>query len=224
MKRKIAIVIFALLIAFFVPNGAKGQISYGVKGGMNFTSFSYFEVGEISEAVNSYTGYNAGVAVKFKLPYGFAIQPELLYVSKGARFSGDAKVHLQTDYIELPVNIQIGLDLIMLRPYLALTPYIGYAVRKDVSIGSESYKDVFGWNQYNRFEYGVGIGGGIEFWRFQISARYNWNIGNFTNFSTEGITDVVTEKVIQTINKGNFRGLEISLAFLFSTNNNKKHK
>lgn len=223
MKKNTAILIFVFVLALLIPSKALAQINYGIKGGINFTSFSYFQIGEISEAVNSYTGFNAGAVVKFKLPYGFAIQPELNYVSKGARFSGGAKVHLRTDYIELPVNIQIGLDLIMLRPYIAVTPYIGYAVSKDVSIENQSFNETFGWNQYNRFEYGIGIGGGVEFWRFQVSARYNWNIGNFTHFNTEGFTDPVTENVIKTINKGNFRGLEISVAFLFSANHNKKH-
>lgn len=216
MKMRKIIISFVFALAFLVTFPAQAQISYGIKGGINFTSFSYFEVGNISEAVNSYTGFNAGAVVKFKLPYGFAIQPELNYVSKGARFTGDAKVHLKTDYVELPVNVQYGLDLIMLRPYIAVTPYIGYAVRKDLTIGGASYKETFGWDHYNRFEYGIGIGGGIEFWKFQVSARYNWNIGNFTHFKTENIiTDTVTENVIKTINKGNFRGLEISIAFLF---------
>lgn len=212
MRKYISII--TVVIAIFTVSSLEAQVKFGIKGGMNFTSYSYYEFGNISEAVNSHTGFNAGLAVNFKLPYGFAIQPELLYVSKGARFSGDAKFHLIADYIELPVNIQVGLDLIMIRPFLAVTPYIGYAVRKNVS-SLDSESSMSDWGLMNRFEYGVGIGGGVDFWRMQLSVRYNWNFGKLTNISTEGITDSVTEQLIKTVNKGNFRGLEVSIAFFF---------
>lgn len=214
MKKHIYILFSLAVILSFSSIKSEAQIKYGIKGGINFTSFSNFELGNISEAVNSFTGYNAGVAVNFQLPYGFAIQPELLYVSKGARFTGDAKFRLLTDFVEIPVNVQIGLDLIMLRPFLAITPYIGYAVRKDFSMG-DSGIDISEWNQIKRFQYGIGIGGGVDFWKFQLSVRYNWNFGKLTKINTDGVTDIVTEKIIETINKGNYRGLEVSIAFFF---------
>ena len=209
MKRKtqIFLAIFSTLI--LSVSVANGQVRYGVKGGMNFSSFSSFEVGYISEAVNSHTGFNAGVAVCVDLPFGLAIQPELLYMEKGMDLE---KAVLKTSYLELPVSLQWGLDLIMMRPFIAVTPYVGYAL-------NVSGKNIPGYvldnKLYNRVEYGVGIGGGIDIWRLQINARYCWNIGNFGDVDFLGVTDKNIAELVSTLNDGNYRGFELSLLFFF---------
>jgi hypothetical protein len=56
----------------------------------------------------------------------------------------------------------------------------------------------------NRFSYGVGLGGGLEVWKLQVSARYNWNLGPLAKASTAFGT------IMQ--NK-NFGGVTLSVAF-----------
>ena len=34
------------------------------------------------------------------------------------------------------------------------------------------------WDGVNRWEYGIGTGIGVDIWKFQVIARYNWNLGN----------------------------------------------
>ena len=168
---------------------------------------SRFELGYISESVSNYTGFTAGVAFSFDMPLrGMTIQPELNYVSKGAMYRGEnpaggsEDARFRTDYIELPVNFQFGLDLILLRPYLMVSPYIGYAVYKDSGIVS--------WDNTNRFEYGIGIGGGVDFWKFQLQVKYNWNIGQLAR-NTDRI------EAGGAVRMGNYRGLEVNLVFFF---------
>ncbi|HIR73756.1 MAG TPA: PorT family protein [Candidatus Coprenecus pullicola] len=179
----------------------------GIKGGIDFISMSRFELGYISESVSNYTGFTAGVAFSFDMPLrGMTIQPELNYVSKGAMYRGEnpaggsEDARFRTDYIELPVNFQFGLDLILLRPYLMVSPYIGYAVYKDPGIVS--------WDNTNRFEYGIGIGGGVDFWKFQLQVKYNWNIGQLAR-NTDRI------EAGGAVRMGNYRGLEVNLVFFF---------
>lgn len=189
---------------------ATSIVKVGVKGGINFISMSRFEVGYISESVSSYTGFNAGVAFSFDLPVrGMTIQPELNYVSKGAMFRGDENIRFRTDYIELPVNIQAGLDLILLRPFIMVSPYIGYAV-----YNAPGFVE---WNNINRFEYGIGIGGGIDFWRIQLQVKYNWNIGSLVKNIKEpsGSGTVGSSDLLGSVRGGNFRGLEVNLVFFF---------
>lgn len=185
----------------------------GVKGGFNFSSMSRFELGYISESVSSYTGFNAGVAFSFDLPVqGMTIQPELNYISKGAMYRGPEggpdNFLFRTDFIELPVNLQVGLDLILLRPYLMVSPYIGCAVHKlpaDVD-----------WAGINRFQYGIGIGGGIDFWRLQLQVKYNWNIGQLAkNVSRGDLPSGQDGGTSGPVRMGNYRGLEVNLVFFF---------
>ena len=168
---------------------ASSFFKVGIKGGIDFISMSRFELGYIDMPLR-----------------GMTIQPELNYVSKGAMYRGEnpaggsEDARFRTDYIELPVNFQFGLDLILLRPYLMVSPYIGYAVYKDPGIVS--------WDNTNRFEYGIGIGGGVDFWKFQLQVKYNWNIGQLAR-NTDRI------EAGGAVRMGNYRGLEVNLVFFF---------
>lgn len=193
----------------------------GVKGGIDFSSLTYNKPNAISENMNSFTGFNAGVAFSIKLPVkGMTIQPELNYVLKGSLIRGtniadqsQDKVRNKMGYIELPVNLQYGLDLIFLRPFIMVSPYIGYSVYQVWESDSGSVD--FNWNNINRFEYGIGVGGGIDLWRFQLQIRYNWNLGPFISSVPEGIIDTTSGYIIDSIGNGNFRGLDVSVTFFF---------
>lgn len=217
---KIIAVMGLLTVLLFSVSTAEGQdnpssfFKAGVKGGINFSSMSRFELGYISESVSTYTGFTAGVAFSFDLPVqGMTIQPELNYVSKGAMYRGpeDFRMDFRTDFIELPVNLQVGLDLILFRPYLMVSPYIGYAVYK--------LPERVRWDGINRFQYGVGIGGGVDFWRLQLQVKYSWNIGQLIRgISQSGISypeGTSGEGQTGSARLGNYRGLEVNLVFFF---------
>ena len=215
---KLTAIIGLTVVLVALPQAAVGQdysssiFKIGVKGGINFTTMSRFELGYISESVRNYTGFNAGVAFSFDLPVqGMTIQPELNYVSKGTMYRGPENFRFRADFIELPVNLQVGLDLILFRPYLMVSPYIGYAVYK--------LPQEVEWSGINRFQYGVGIGGGVDFWRFQLQVKYNWNIGQLVrNIPDNGINigqGESEEEHSGPVRMGNFRGLEVNLVFFF---------
>ena len=197
-----------LLLSVTAAAGQDGMPSFfkiGVKGGINFSSMSRFELGYISESVSSYTGFNAGLAFSFDLPVqGMTIQPELNYVSKGAMYRGEEDFRFRADFIEIPVNLQVGLDLILLRPYIMVSPYIGYAVLRQ--------PEGMDWSGINRFQYGVGIGGGVDFWRLQLQVKYNWNIGGLVRGRSGEEMQAGPDGPVH---MGNFRGLEVNLVFFF---------
>jgi hypothetical protein len=104
--------------------------------------------------------------------------------------------NLKMGFLELPVAVQWGIDLLLFRPYLEVAPFVGCAVAKN----DPNIK----WTDINRFSYGVGLGGGLEVWKLQVSARYNWNLGPLAKASTAFGT------IMQ--NK-NFGGVTLSVAF-----------
>jgi hypothetical protein len=124
-------------------------------------------------------------------------------------------------YLELPVSFQWGPDLLLFRPFVDVSPYIGYALVYDASfqvLGNVGAQLIMnnkgGWGNINRFEYGVGVGGGIEVWKFQLVCRYNWNFGSLLNMNLNGDSDgqLLLEKVVS---GKNFGGVTLSLALLF---------
>lgn len=205
MKRLLA---FVAALFMLIPL-VSAQSGFGIKGGMNFNTMSDMKPtdgGLIN--VKARTGYHFGVMYKAKLPLGFALQPELLYINKNSRMefgeqnskdylSQDAKLH----YLQLPVGVQWGIDLVLFRPYLQFTPYIGYAISKGGIYNKVS------WDDLNRFEYGFGLGAGIEVWKIQLSGRYSWDLGKVSNFEWP--------KLRKEVKREKNRGFELSIGFLF---------
>ncbi len=221
MKR-ILISAVAILMLFSVQVSA--QTRWGVTGGMNFNTSEFSELD-----VKARVGWNAGLTCLVDLPLGFSLQPSLVYSQKGTNLiSGNIINASQTmGFIELPVSVQWGPDLLIFRPFLDVTPYIGYAVSKKFTasvnnlISSDSSapdiswdldKDV-SWNDLRRFEYGLGIGGGINVWRIQALVRYCWNFGSLYN--VQGWEDIKEDISGLSKESKNFGGLHIGLSFLF---------
>ena len=185
---------------------ASAQVRFGVLGG--FTSSSTKAENINTESVSL---YHAGVAAQVRLPFNLAVQPQLVYQVKGtAAASADTKV----GYVEVPVQIQWGPDLIVCRPYVLAEPFVGYALNVKATSGLANaqmvindFKDL----NLNRFEYGVGVGAGIEFWRLQLSAKYFWNFGQLSNETKE-----IAGQVYDAISSGkSFSGINVSLALFF---------
>ncbi|MBP3343682.1 MAG: PorT family protein [Bacteroidales bacterium] len=205
--KKLAIILSVFLLATLSVHAQSG---FGIKAGMNFNSMSDIEVNDIKKSINRKTGFHAGILYKIDLPSGFGIQPELLYIQKGGTLSevqtessahidlgngGDFKMH----YLQLPVNIQWGIDLVLFRPFLMVSPFLSYQISKESNI-----KDL-AWDT-EKLGYGIGLGAGLDIWKFQVSGKYNWDLGKASEFKLDGT---------KTFKGGKNRGFELSLAFIF---------
>lgn len=191
--KKLALILSVLLISAF---SLKAQSGFGIKAGMNFNSMSDLEFKDMKESISRKTGFHAGILYKIDLPVGFAIQPELLYVQKGGAIeAGDFKMH----YLQLPVNIQWGIDLVLFRPFVVVAPFLSYQVSKDSNIQGLKWAT-------EKLGYGIGFGAGLDVWKFQVSGKYNWDLGKAAEFKWDGV---------DTFRGGKNKGFELSLAFIF---------
>ena len=159
MRRFILAAAFLLMSLCFGDNLSAGN--FGIIGGANF--HTYGKAGAGKEPV---TTWHAGLTYKVSLPVGFQIQPALLYNVK------KVPAGLTVGCLELLASMQWGVDLILFRPFVEVCPFAGYGLD-----GSSGITKVWP-ESAERFEYGVGLGGGLQVWRFQVNARYNWNFGN----------------------------------------------
>lgn len=96
----------ALLLGLALP--LTGQASFGVKAGMNIATLGGDDVGD----VDSRTGLVVGGLVHYRLSDLLAVQPELLYSQKGAKFSetlfGEPiSGTFKLDYLEVPVLLRV---------------------------------------------------------------------------------------------------------------------
>lgn len=211
--KKLIIAAVAAALAFSVNVSAQhyNNARFGVVGGLTSSN------GKVKDLdTKSISQYHAGITIEIPMGAGFAIQPELLYQVKGMSLDkwNDATgkeiseaFETKVGYVELPVQIQWGPDLVAFRPYAFVEPFVGYKI-SDKAKGNEA-KTVNG--ELEKVEYGLGAGAGIDISHFQISAKYFWNFGNIYrgDISQTGTT-------IKNLKDGNnFNGFAISLAIFF---------
>ena len=174
--------------AFFLMSLCFGERlsagNFGILGGANFHTYRLADTG-----TETLTRWHAGVAYKLSLPLGFQIQPALMYSVKEA-VTHAAPVDLSVGYLELLASLQWGVDLILFRPFVEVSPFVGYGLN-----GWGSFRNIWSEGKDN-LEYGVGLGGGLQIWRLQVNARYNWNFG-------------------KALSGADFSGVTLSLAYFF---------
>ncbi len=155
----------------------------------------------------NFTGYHIGAGIRTDSWNGFKLQPELLYNVRGTRV--DDLTNWKMSYLEMPINLQWGLDLVILRPYLQVAPCIGYNFSNSISnteAGGALEKVT---SSANRFEYGLSVGGGLDLMNMiQLSLTYNWNFGQVADLSEY-------QDQIAGIKRSNARCLQFSVAYLF---------
>ena len=116
-------------------------------------------------------------------------------------------------YLEFMASIQWGLDLILLRPFVDVSPFVGYALNGDLGAMSDLWKG----DGVNKLDYGLALGAGLDFWKFQLVARYSWNFGNLMK-TVDALEDGnLKDKygVYKGIKNGNFGGLTVTLGYFF---------
>ena len=213
MKRILTVI--ALCVMTFWGSHTLRAGDFGVIGGATFTGIK-----DISPELA--TGYHAGLTYKFHLPLGFAVQPSLLYNMKSSLVEGAladlASFDYKMGYLELPVSFQWGPDLLLFRPFLDVSPFVGYALNNEFTASTPSAQRLSlnfsnKWDDINRLEYGLGLGGGLEIWKIQVVCRYNWNFGPL--FETSDTVTAVSEGIRSKFTDENFGGVTLSVALLF---------
>lgn len=198
MKRILLVLASVLVLASFSAS-AKG---FGVTAGMNFNSAKIKDL-----KMDSQTGWNVGLTYAFNLPLGFSIQPSLVYSQKGALvMDALTEVKQTVGSVNLPVSVQWGPDLLVARPFVDVTPYVGYSLFNKAK--GEILDDIKGGNG---FEYGLGVGAGLNVWKIQAIVRYNWNfgvLGSLKDFTGINIKDLNAENPT-------YGGISVHLAFFF---------
>ena len=192
------IIAAALLLAGLTA--ASAQSGLGIKVGANFPSA---EVKNLENAAPA--GFQLGLAYNLDLPLGLSIQPAIQDNATMERVS--------VGYLEFMASIQWGLDLILLRPFVDVSPFVGYALNGDLGAMSDLWKG----DGVNKLDYGLALGAGLDFWKFQLVARYSWNFGNLMK-TVDALEDGnLKDKygVYKGIKNGNFGGLTVTLGYFF---------
>ncbi|SOD78919.1 porin family protein [Spirosoma fluviale] len=162
---------------------AQGRTRVGIKGGLNASSLFYDSQGVTNK--NERIGYHVGVFAQAPIGEFFAIQPELLYMTKGASadynvlgFNG--KNTFKLNYAELPVLATFKLGQAV---ELQAGPYVSYLLNSNINSNGDFGTGAAAINRdnFNKVDYGIAGGINLYFGKAFIGARYEQGLQQVAN-------------------------------------------
>lgn len=145
---------------------------FGVKGGFNMSNLYQSK----ADDDNVLYGFNAGVYATLPISDFIAIQPEILFTTKGAELdynnaiaSGNTKFRL--NYIEVPLLVRVNITKNF---NIHAGGYASYLVSSKVTgDGDIIFDQEIDTDNLNKFDAGLSAGVGVDFNPISIGLRYN---------------------------------------------------
>ena len=163
--------ILLLCVAASAQQTTVGVTGKGVKLGFDIAKINT-DYNELDDFLDTRVGFSGGAFLTYTLNRQFAVQPELLYVSKGAEkdlFFVSAEWSM--DYLELPVLLKY--DIVpdgKLHPNVFIGPAFALLLSSKVRFMDYSY-DVA--DYMKSMDVGFVFGAGVDYKRVTFDVRYN---------------------------------------------------
>lgn len=208
MKRSVALVALAFFLIGILPLPAQAQlgegidIKPGVRAGVDFMTFWGDDVD--SDETSRRTGFIIGGFVLADFAGPFAVQPELMYIQKGASEEGTlpdgtpGTTNTKLGYIEVPVLVKLQVPLEEgITPSVFAGPALGLNVTGEVEfeVEGEGVVATTDADNVNTAELGLVLGGGIDI---------DFSVGTLMGDIRYGLgfTDIIDEGDISGKNRG----------------------
>lgn len=192
--------VFAILtvVLSLMSLTANAQLRFGVKGGIVLNKLSFDKSTFKSE---NRTGFAAGLQLDLRLPLGFALDGSVMYSHRNDRFLHESQTY-RRDYIEIPIHVRYGLNLVglsnLLVPYAFTGPNFAFLCAESKDITWENRSTFTSWD----------VGFGVELLR-HVQVQASYGIGITDAFKAVGLSqsgDVV---------KGKDRCWTVTASYLF---------
>lgn len=151
------------------------QARAGIKGGLNVSNLYIDDIND----ENARYGFNVGLYGQVLSSEVFALQPELLYSTKGSRAFYDGPfeqtIKYNLNYLDLPLLAVFKLGK---SAEIQVGPYASYLLNANVSYSGDiaNGDDEIDKDQLKSYDYGLVGGFGMNFGNIQVGARYNYGL------------------------------------------------
>ena len=174
---------FVLLFSAGIFGQGKDIFTLGVKGGYTSAKFNLDDYDQRLWRIetDAKSGYLAGIYTRVRIFKPLAFQPEFYFVQKKGQIDlfavntdlplPDSSFVTTAKSLDIPLLLHLRLiDLDFLKIFAIGGPVV--SVNFDVSSDPEVGFD------YDKSNWTILVGGGIEFWRMVLDARYEWSLSN----------------------------------------------
>lgn len=210
--KKLLTALTVLLLTGAMASAQNSSCHFGIQAGVPFSKMNFKE---FESSIKSRAGFNVGASLLIKLPLYFSIQPSVLYeqsilnVPSAVSVAVEEQPAVKQNMLVVPLSIQWGPDLGLLRPFVQVVPFAAYNFTIN-PIGNISNIEQLR-QCVNKFQYGIGAGGGLDIWRIQISLRYNWGLGLWADVKQTQ----TWAGMWQNVKDGKCNSFTVSLAYFF---------
>ena len=174
--------LFTVIIILGISMMINAQdVKFGLKGGVNFASFS----GKDVENVDSKTAFHVGVLAEIPLLDKFSLQPELLYSVQGIK-ENDDNAEFKLNYLQLPL---MGKYYVTDEFSLEAGPQVGFLLSAKAKVEGEGEGDIK--DNMNKTDFGLNFGLGYTLGnRLNVNARYNFGLSKIYNKAYKSVIQV----------------------------------
>jgi len=205
----LVILLFLIQFALAVPSFS-ATINYGFKGGFNLGKLT----SEPQVFVEGYPwktklSFVAGTFISLEIKNSLFIQPEVLYIQKGAKLidsENKIEARFNLDYIEIPILLKANIKLqdledSLLVPSIYLGPFVGFNNKANLVLDdgySKQTEDIKA--DLKSTEFGMTFGLQLaQPWgagTFSIEARYDLGLSNVMKSGSELLEKMKTKAVV----------------------------
>jgi len=176
LKKILSVFVLTAALAASLGNNAMAQARAGIKGGLNVSNLYIDDIND----ENARYGFNVGLYGQILSSDVFAIQPELLFSTKGTKAfynNGlvDQTIKYNLNYLDLPVLAVFKLGN---SAEIHVGPYASYLLNANISYSGNlaNGDDEIDKDNLRSFDYGLVGGFGLNFGAVQVGARYNYGL------------------------------------------------
>ncbi len=185
--------LFLLFLISLFSSGIYAQdiFSVGLKTGYTSTRFNLenYDQRLLKIDQNAGSGYLAGIYTRVRVYRGLSVQPEFYFAKKKGEvsFSGvnnditipDSSYNTSVESLELPLLLHLRLlDFDFANVYAVGGPVVAFNRNGSTDPEVDFIFENSNWTFL--------VGGGVEFWRMTLDARYEWSLNNTANLKEVG--------------------------------------
>ncbi|MCU0388228.1 MAG: PorT family protein [Chitinophagaceae bacterium] len=165
---------------------ANAQTKFGIKAGPNFANWAVKFEGEKDDEFKSRTGFHFGAVIDHAISEKFSIQPQVLFVSKGAGIEHeDHTDKAVVNAIDIPINFLYKAPAGSGKFFVGGGPNLGFNLSAEIKSDEEGNEKIDIGSEEGElkgFDFGVNLLAGYELANgLFFSANYTPGIANLQN-------------------------------------------
>ena len=191
MRRVMVVIVVLVVLLMVFPS--RQYASFGIKGGLNFSKFSYANF-TIKPDFSTRTNLILGGFLNLKIAGPLSLQAEIYYSSTGSSYDGPVSdlvdflgfsvgnlsnifIEYKITYLEIPVLLKLSFDMVAMKPYVFAGPFYRTKLSESIKVEYLSVSFDVDPELFEKTDYGFSLGAGINFnlgvTALLVEARYS---------------------------------------------------